>query len=353
MLLFVAIAGNRYYSLLYSACLGFRWCMRLPASQSPLLLSHPRLVLMLCDPLTHSFFSHACGTVAGNPQSNHFSHFWHGGVGAASASMSVPLWMPPAGSAAPPWQSRCVCIMRRAHGSQGKVQGELPNGRSREKKLVTVTLQVHHAWRSALQSRQSPRGASQWSKQGGEVGGIHAAGASCVECIAGEANYRGGFPMVKVRGRGSRESALAVMIRHQITTSPAKLSHAASFVTSDQADGGRCFLDSSTRGRPQATAGACMVTEVRVPKREIINETAGIVDRPQSYYFWYEDRRLRYDWPSIECIGLQKGNVAVFYRSCWQHCECKPKHGRKLALCPFACRPVAFLPVQKLRDAAT
>ena len=43
-----------------------------------------------------------------------------------------------------------------------------------------------------------------------------------------------------------------------------------------------------------------------MPEREIINETAGIVDRPQSYSFWYEYRYLRHGRRSKECIGFQR-----------------------------------------------
>jgi len=47
--------------------------------------------------------------------------------------------------------------------SRGKAPGELPNGRSREERLVAFTLQVHHA-SSALQVRQITGEVSQWSR---------------------------------------------------------------------------------------------------------------------------------------------------------------------------------------------
>jgi hypothetical protein len=86
-----------------------------------------------------------------------------------------------------------------------------------------------------------------------------------------------------------------------------------------------------------------MVTDVRIPKRETINEAAGIVDRPQSYSCWYGCRHLRHDWRGKYCIGFQRvTKVRTVLESTRQ--ERKPYHGRKLALLPLPVGLLPFLP---------
>ena len=73
-----------------------------------------------------------------------------------------------------------------------------------------------------------------------------------------------------------------------------------------QPDAGSSFPDLCIEAALQAPNEGCMVTEVCVPKREILNEAGRIFVGPQQHGSWCRRRYLRPAWRGKEDLSLEK-----------------------------------------------